>query len=362
MTKAFLNGIAALAVVAGCCKVATNNIGKYPGEPEENFAPTMVAAGDEYRNLALQRAALQSSAFDLEQSAQLATDGLMAHEADFRSAWKSAGCKDEWIAVDLGAVAAIDKIVFHWLNGPVSGKLQLSKDGEKWKDAGALSLEIAKKSRARYVKAVLDATENGEPFELEEIEVWGRGGVVPQAKPAAERKGAEQELAGGNWKLVRASAIEKTGEELSTPDYNDDNWLVATVPGTVLASYVADGAVLDPNYEDWHLYISDSYFRSDFWYRDVFEAHLDTPRQFLHFDGVNYKARIYLNGKYVGGIESAFDAARFDVTGLLKDGSNCLAVKIVHNPNYGDAKVQTPPGTTTTAVSWAQTTPPCTPP
>ena len=340
MNKAYIL-IAAAAVFAGCCKVAPNTIGIYPGDPEENFAPALVPAGDEYRNLALQRAAMQSSAFDLEQSAQLATDGLMADQADFRSAWKSAGGKDEWIAVDLGAVAAMDKVVFHWVNGPVSGKLQLSKDGEKWKDAAPLAAEIPLKAKARYVRAILDATADGEPFELEELEVWGRGGVKPQPKPAAERKGAEQELAGGNWKLVRASAVAETGEELSSPEFNDDNWLAATVPGTVLASYVADGAVLNPNYEDWHLYISDSYFKSDFWYRDVFEAHPDTPRQFLHFDGVNYKARIFLNGKYVGGIECAFDAARFDVTGLLQEGRNCLAVLIVHNPNYGKAKAQT---------------------
>ena len=304
MKKAYIL-ITITAVLAACGREVPNTIGIYPGDPEENFAPTLVPAGNEYRNIALRRAAMQSSAFDLEQSAQLATDGLMADEADFRSAWKSAGGKDEWIAVNLGAIATIDKVVFHWLNGPVSGRLQLSEDGEKWKDAGPLAAAIPLKARARYVKAILDATADGEPFELEELEVWGHGGVKPQPKPAAERKGVEQELAGGNWKLVRASAIEETGEELSATDFNDDDWLVATVPGTVLASYVSDGAVLDPNYEDWHLYISDSYFKSDFWYRDVFEAHPDTPRQFLHFDGVNYKARIYLNGKYVGGIESA---------------------------------------------------------
>ena len=342
MNKAY-SAIVALAVLAGCGKEATNTIGVYPGDPEENFAPTLVPAGEEYRNLALLRAAMQSSAIDVNQSAQLVTDGLMVDEADFRSAWKSAGGKDEWIAVDLGAKSSIEKIVFHWLNGPASGRLQLSKDGEKWKDAGPLAREMSLKARARYVKAVLDATSDGEPFELEELEVWGHGGVKPQPKPAAERKGAVQELAGGNWKLVRASALKDTvslGERLSAPGFDDSAWMVATVPGTVLASYVAAGAVLHPNYQDWQLYISDSYFKSDFWYRNTFEAHPDTPRQFLHFNGINYKARIFLNGCFVGGIESAFDAARFDVTGLLKDGSNFLAVHIVRNPHYGEACVQ----------------------
>ena len=317
----------------------------YPGDPRENHAPVMVSGGQAYRNLAFRRAGRQSSAVDVNQAAQLATDGLRADEADFRSAWKSASGKEEWIAVDLGGVATIDKVIFHWLNGPVSGKLCVSDDGRKWKEIGSLAAQMSfKKVKGRYVKALLDKTADGEPFELEEWEVWGRGGVLPQSKPAAERRGAKQELAGGNWKLVRASALKDTtllGERLSSPGFDDASWMPATVPGTVLGSYVAAGAVLHPNYKDNQLFISDTYFKSDFWYRDVFTAHIDTPRQFLHFDGINFQAHIYLNGQYVGSIGSAFDAARFDVTGILKEATNVLAVKIVHNPNYGEARVQT---------------------
>ena len=342
--RVVLAGFAVLAILAGCGKAAPDTIGIYPGDPEENFAPTLVPAGNEFRNLALQRAALQSSAIDVNQSAQLVTDGLMADEADFRSSWKSASGQDEWIEVDLGGPARLERLVFHWINGPMGGKLLVSLDGEKWKDAGPLEAEMSTRNiKCRYVKAVLDATADGEPFELEEWEIWGRGGVKPQPKPATVRKGAEQVLSGGNWKLVRASALADTvalGERLSSPDFDDSAWMVATVPGTVLGSYVADGAVLHPNYEDWQLFISDSYFKSDFWYRNSFEAHLDTPRQFLCFDGINYKACIYLNGEPVGAIESAFDAASFDVTGILQEGVNHLAVKIVHNPNYGEARVQ----------------------
>ncbi|MBR4775735.1 MAG: discoidin domain-containing protein [Bacteroidales bacterium] len=335
---------AVLVAVMSFRQPAENTIGIYPGNPEENFAPTLVPGGETYRNLALERAALQSSAIDVNQAAQLVTDGLLADEADFRSAWKSASGKDEWIAVDLGGPARIERLVFHWINGPTSGKLLLSQDGKKWKDAGPLAAEISlKKLKCRYVKAVLDASADGESFELEEWEIWGRGGVVPQAKPAPVREGMEQALSGGNWKLVRASALPDTvflGEKLSSPDFDDSTWMVATVPGTVLGSYVAAGAVLHPNYQDWQLFISDSYFHSDFWYRDVFEAHPDSPRQFLCFDGINYKAHIFLNGKCVGRIESAFDAARFDVTGMLNDGTNYLAVRIVCNPHYGEARVQ----------------------
>ena len=346
MTRFFILILTAAGLATACGGSGDAAIGVYPGNPEEDFAPAMVPGGPQYRNIALQRAAKHSSAIDLDQAAQLATDGIRAGEAGFHSAWKSAGSRDEWISVDLGAVSTVDKVVFLWLNAPVSGRLLISSDGTRWKAVATLGAEAEirfRKARGRYVKAVLDTTADGEPFELEEWEIWGSGGVKAQPKPAPARKGREQELAGGAWKLVRASALEDkpdTGIRLSSPGYDDSAWMAATVPGTVLGSYVATGAVPEPNFAENQVYISDSYFNSDFWYRTVFAAHPDTPRQFLHFDGINYKARIYLNGMELGGIGSAFDAARFDVTGLLRDGDNCLAVKIIRNPHYGEPKLQ----------------------
>ena len=300
-----------------------------------------------YRNLARERMAFQSSACNLEQTAQLATDGLMAADApDLCSSWKSASGKNEWICVDLGATSTIDKVVFRWKNAPVSGKLCVSEDRSQWKEVAVLDASGEKsfpKTKGRYVKALLDATANGKPFELEEWEIWGRGGVTVRPVPAPGRKDGEQELTGGNWKLVRASAlagITRPGEVLSSPGYDDSSWMVATVPGTVLGSFIDAGAVPDPRFADNQVAISDSYFKSDFWYRNSFDAHLDTPRQFLNFDGINFQARIWLNGQFVGGIESAFDAARFDVTGILQEGTNFLAVLIVRNPHYGEAKLQ----------------------
>ena len=278
-----------------------------------SFVLLAACTSPESRNIAFQRAARHSSAFDVNQTAQLVTDGYMADEADFHSTWKSAGNTDEWIEVDLGETARLDKAVFHWINAPQSGTLMISKDGSKWRKAGSLTPEMRINAKARYVKAVLDSTANGEPFELEEWEILGKAKPMP---------------ANSDWKLIRASALKDTedlGERLSSPDYDDSEWLPAIVPGTVLGSYVAAGAVPDPNYEANQLYISDSYFHSDFWYRHTFEARLESTRQFLHFDGINYKARIWLNGQYVGGIESAFDAARFDVTDIIRNGTNVLA-------------------------------------
>ena len=263
----------------------------------------------------------------------------------FHSCWKSLGAENEWICIDLGADSRLDKAIFQWKNAPVSGKIQLSRDGRKWRDAARIETaqEIPLRGRqARYIRALLDRTADGEPFELDEWVVMGRGGVVPVAQeaPAADEDGLE--LRGGNWNLQRASEVRPdSGETVSLDIFDDSGWLPATVPGTVLASYVDAGAVPDPNHADDQLSISDSYFRSAFWYRNTFRAAPGRERQLLQFDGINHRAEVFLNGSRIGLIDGAFRQAEFDVTGILRDGDNVLAVKVLPNVHYGAAKEQT---------------------
>ncbi len=55
----------------------TRGVGVYPGDPKEDFAATVVPdTSGAYRNLALHRAAYQSSAYDFNLTAQLVTDGI----------------------------------------------------------------------------------------------------------------------------------------------------------------------------------------------------------------------------------------------------------------------------------------------
>ena len=265
--------------------------------------------------------------------------------ARFVSSWKSAGTEDEWVSIDLGTPSTFDKMCFAWINGPKKATVQASPDGKAWKDVASFEgaepeIKFAQ-AKGRYIRLCLNGTENGQPFELSEWEVFGQGGTQAVPKPAPARDGARQLLSGGAWKLQRAPQAPFSGEEISTAGFDDKNWLVATVPGTVLATYVDNGAVDHPNFADNQLFISDSYFRSDFWYRDVFQAHPDTPRQFLHFEGINYQAVVFLNGRFLGIVDGAFRTADFDVTGILQDGDNALAVQVIHNPSYGTIKEQT---------------------
>jgi len=130
----------------------------------------------------------------------------------------------------------------------------------------------------------------------------------------------------------------------SVPYFSRARHRPATVPGTVLASYLNAGALPDPNFGDNQLAISDSFFYADFWYRNEFEAPKlrRGQRAFLAFDGVNWKAEVFLNGARLGRVEGAFTRGRFDVTRQLRPGKrNALAVRVEKNATPGSAKQKT---------------------
>ncbi len=265
----------------------------------------------------------------------------------FSSAWMSAGSGDEWVSVDLGAVCNFDRIKLDWIRRAAEGEIQVSDDGKEWRTLQALTsddVHLPSAAHARWVRVHL--TKPAEPngrYILSELEVWGRGGVVPAAKPAAVgQQDGGLRLAAGRWRLQRASQVSEGGEQLSKAGFADKEWMVATVPGTVLTSYLNDGAIPNPDFGSNQYAISDSYFCADFWYRDEFTvagAKQAGKHYWLNFDGINWKAEVYLNGQHVGRIDGGYMRGRFDVTALIRPGAaNALAVRVLHVDNPGSTK------------------------
>ena len=184
--------------------------------------------------------------------------------AAFNSAWRSAGAGEEWVYVDFGAKAKYDRVTLHWINKAVKGAVQASDDAKTWRDLAALPGgsdaidEIKVKGSSRYLRVLAQASADGAPYELSELEVYGKGGLVPVAKEAPAPTATRQDLTGGKWRLQRASLVAEAGPALSKVGYNDADWIVATVPGTVLGSFMNNGSVPDPNFSDNQLQISDS--------------------------------------------------------------------------------------------------------
>ena len=271
----------------------------------------------------------------------------------FTSAWMSAGSGMEWVYVDLGSHCTFDHIELTWIARAAEGSVQVSNDAETWRDLVSLSgrsgpidvLKLPQPAAGRYVRVLMTRPATPYGYILSEIEVFGRGGFAAKPKPApAVSADRRQLLAGGSWRIQRANFIQDAGEALSKPGFRDADWLVATVPGTVLTSYANAGAIPDPNFGQNQLHISDSYFYSDFWYRTEFKAPTKTPEQFawLNFDGINWKAEVYLNGEKLGRIEGGFMRGQFDVSQKILPGrTNALAVHIEKNATPGSCKQKT---------------------
>jgi hypothetical protein len=270
----------------------------------------------------------------------------------FTSAWKSAGNNNEWIVLDLGYESSFDSITLHWIRRALSGSVQISADRKQWTTVKRLNpsgskidcISFREPLKSRYIRLWLDNAIASDGVVLSEMEVYGKGGTESLSAmsplPGADRKIL---LSGGKWKISRANLVRDSGENISKPGWNDSTWLNATVPGTILKSYINAGSVPDPNYSDNQLQISDSYFCSDFWYRTEFDLPSGRPQKkvFLNLNGINWKAEVFFNGEKLGMIEGAFIKSSFDISRLVNaGGQNSVAVRIIRNENPGIVKLQ----------------------
>ncbi|GHC83314.1 glycosyl hydrolase [Novosphingobium pokkalii] len=168
-----------------------------------------------------------------------------------------------------------------------------------------------------------------------------KGGFsAPVAKPAPTAP-AVQPLAEGLWRIngwQLAGAPDVPGADgaaLSQPGNPKGLWRAATVPGTVLTTLVDRGVYPDPYYGLNNMRIPESLARQDWWYRTSFTVPADAAgkRLALRFNGINYAAEIWVNGKKLGQTKGAF--ARGEFTLVPVAGENVIAVKVSPPPHPG---------------------------
>ncbi|HML65104.1 MAG TPA: glycoside hydrolase family 2 TIM barrel-domain containing protein [Dysgonomonas sp.] len=139
------------------------------------------------------------------------------------------------------------------------------------------------------------------------------------------------------WEMTDGKTAMASNKSIFDPQYNTSAWYNATVPGTVLTTLVNQGVYADPYFGLNNMNIPESLSRTDWWYRCKFTVpkDIDGNQLRLLFNGINYKADIYLNGKSLGDMKGAFIRGEFNITDLVnKNGENILAVHVFppHNP------------------------------
>ncbi|HVO62439.1 MAG TPA: hypothetical protein VMT53_15995 [Terriglobales bacterium] len=152
------------------------------------------------------------------------------------------------------------------------------------------------------------------------------------------------------WSLQSACKVQKSGKVISSSTYRPQGWYAATVPSTVLATQVAAGEFKDPYYDENLRKIpgtnypigsnfaelampKDSPYACSWWYRTEFRLPASSAGRtvWLHFDGINYRANIWLNGKKLADsndVAGAYRIYEFNATSFLRwNDVNVLAVE-----------------------------------
>jgi Exo-beta-D-glucosaminidase Ig-fold domain/Glycosyl hydrolases family 2/Glycosyl hydrolases family 2, sugar binding domain/Glycosyl hydrolases family 2, TIM barrel domain len=143
------------------------------------------------------------------------------------------------------------------------------------------------------------------------------------------------------WQLQDAAKVPEAGGAVATAKYKPQSWYAATVPGTVLTSLVNNGVYPEPLYGENNRpdKIPDSLSRAPYWYRTVFSV----PKAYsgrhvwLNFEGINFSAQVWVNGRQVGATKGAFSRGTFDISQDVKAGKKAvLAVLVSPQPHPGD--------------------------
>jgi len=154
-----------------------------------------------------------------------------------------------------------------------------------------------------------------------------------------------------NWQLQSSCDAKSTAEEISTSGFRTTGWHHAEVPTTVVAALVADKTYPDPNFGmNFKSFPGMNYsaasffanqdmpdgspFRCSWWFRTEFNAPTSSVNRttWLHFDAINYRANIWLNGQKIADAQDVAGTYRifeFDVSKYLVRGkTNALAVEV----------------------------------
>ena len=118
------------------------------------------------------------------------------------------------------------------------------------------------------------------------------------------------------------------------PDFDDSGWEITTVPEWRYDEPIAEGE--NP---EVHYYPSNRGDRGRItWYRTSFSSTLPQgdQRSFLQFDGVTWEAQVWLNGVFLGSHTAYFEDFRFDITKILKEKDNVLAVRVLSGPFFNE--------------------------
>jgi exo-1,4-beta-D-glucosaminidase len=149
---------------------------------------------------------------------------------------------------------------------------------------------------------------------------------------------------GDLWYIQSSEKAKGMGEKISLPGFKVESWYPAVVPSTVLGTLVENNVYKDIFFGKNLADVPTEPFTVSWWYRKEFTVPQGPglTRARLEFDGINYRANIWLNGKKVADASTIYGAYRrfsIDITADAKTTEkNVLAVEVIP-PKKGEPTI-----------------------
>ena len=145
------------------------------------------------------------------------------------------------------------------------------------------------------------------------------------------------------WKVQSSDKTNSTGDILSTSAAQIDGWLPTTVPSTLMGVLTANGQEPEALTAADYQRIDRKQFETSWWYRTTFRLPESKKGEhvILSFDGISYRANVWLNGRKIADKNDMFGPFRqfsIDITKERRQ-DNILAVEVFRaqpgEPNIG---------------------------
>lgn len=154
-------------------------------------------------------------------------------------------------------------------------------------------------------------------------------------------KNFSQDLNDG-WELFSAAGIEARGDAISGANFDPTSFYHVDIPATIMSGLIQNGLFPDVYLEKRLEDVDRSLFDAPWWYRKEFTIkHAAGNYYHLCFEGINYKANIWVNGHLMADsntIEGPFGMWELDITDHIHAGKNAVAIE-VFAPQKGDLTI-----------------------
>ena len=153
------------------------------------------------------------------------------------------------------------------------------------------------------------------------------------------------------WEIQSSAEVHESGSVLSTPSFQPGGWRHTSLPSTVFHALVDNHVYPDPYFGmnlrstpgvEYPIGVNfsnspmpaESPFNRSWWYRSQFQlsAGYRGKTIWLAFDGLNFRANVWLNGRQIasaGKTAGAWRLFQFDVTAAANTGgANALAIEV----------------------------------